>query len=348
MMHSDVLAERDNQIRIKQELNRLERIREEKYTQMMKHNHERLLEREEVERKEAALKKIAVARIQRDQLREAIAKRTHEMDYNAAEGARMKKEFDIQLQDDKQADINARERALKALEETRKSQEHLLKIKRDEGMKQAEHDAKTEAYAQRQEEIQRRRCEREKFVFEEKQRLRQKMIDNQATFLENSNRQAEERVEMQCREADANHDRLDQERRNYQKQLMEAMDRERKTNIERKEREILDQQCIQKRSAEYTKLLLDKLDKEDKDERLQKRIERTRLADFHKKQIEERRSECEKNEHSNHRARINAAKLEAAHVNDFYTHGENVIREYAEQGRNILPMLKILGSGLNE
>jgi len=97
MMLSDVLAERDNQIRIKEELDRLERIRDTKYDELVKHNYQQLTRREEAEKQKLKEKKNMVAIQQRQQLEEAIAKRKSEIQANKIEG------FEIRLRNEKYA-----------------------------------------------------------------------------------------------------------------------------------------------------------------------------------------------------------------------------------------------------
>ena len=52
MQLSDTLAEREAQVQLKDELNRLEQIREERFLEMDKHNYRKMLERELRERVE--------------------------------------------------------------------------------------------------------------------------------------------------------------------------------------------------------------------------------------------------------------------------------------------------------
>merc|ERR1719217_1143784 len=86
MMLCDVLAEREAQVNLKEELNKLEQIREERFLEMERQNYRKMLERELREKEEKEeISKIA-AGAQKQQLKEFKDRRLREMEDLIMEG----------------------------------------------------------------------------------------------------------------------------------------------------------------------------------------------------------------------------------------------------------------------
>lgn len=342
MMLSDVLAERENHIRIKEELARLEQVREMKYHETMKYNHERILEREENERIQNKCKKLAVAKVQKEQLQAAISRKQAEIEAERHEGFALRMEYQKQLEDDEQAAKADKDREIKALNDTRQAQKYLLELKARNQQLEAAQNLKIEEYARRQEEIETKRRDRQKTIFDEKLKIRQKMIDSQAARLAEMRDTSDKRTEKQCREVADKMDRLEIERREYQDQLRQNMGMERKDAIERKERTALAQREAEKQAAEYMNSLLKKLDEQDHEREIGKKQHAKQIRDELVKQMNEKQQRFEE-ESALERAVIpKAREIEEERLETFTRYAECLLGEYADQGRNIVPMVNSL------
>lgn len=88
MQLSDTLAEREAQVQLKDELNRLEQIREERFLEMGKHNYRKMLERELRERVELEDRQRECTKVQQEQLAASRAKTDQAKGDNRMEGRR--------------------------------------------------------------------------------------------------------------------------------------------------------------------------------------------------------------------------------------------------------------------
>ena len=346
MMLSDILAERENQIHIKEELHRLEKVREQKYHEMMRHNHECILEREENERIGRKQKKHEVAKVQKEQLQEAISRKKAEIKNERIDGFALRMAYQKQIEDDDLAAKSEKDRALRALNDSRHAQKYLLELKERARKRDAEQDIKIEEYAHRQEEIEARRRERQRILFDEKLKIRQKMIDTQAARLAEIRDFSDKRTEQECREVRDKMDRLDGERREYQSQLKRNMEVERKNAIERRDQARLGQKETEKIAASYTNAVLKKLEQRDHEREICKNRQAQKMNDELMQQIREKLERHENELDYENAALPKARELEEARLHSFTQYAESVIREYAAEGRNIVPMVNSLKSEL--
>ena len=342
MMLSDVLAERENQIKIKEELNRLEQIRERKYHEMMRHNHERILEREEHERIRNRERKLAVAKIQEEQLRESVSRKRSEVECERREGFAQRMAYQKQVEDDELATRAEKDRGIKALNDSRQAQKYLIQLKERTRILEAAQDSKIKEYAQRQEAIETKRRDRLKLLFDEKLRIRQKMIDTQAARLAAIRDSADKRTEEQCREVTTKMEKLEVEQREYQLQMIQNMESERKKAIDRKQRERNQQKETEKVAVGYMNAVLKKLDEVERESEVLKTLHAQEIRNELMKQIDEKREQHSKQSEVEHSIPVQARELEDGRLQRFTHYAESVINEYAEQGRNIVPMVNVL------
>merc|ERR1719171_1015788 len=86
MMLCDVLAEREAQVALKEELGKLEQIREERYLEMEKASYRNMLERELREKDNLGKAAKMAAEMQKTQLKEATDKRLRQIEDDILEG----------------------------------------------------------------------------------------------------------------------------------------------------------------------------------------------------------------------------------------------------------------------
>merc|ERR1711920_345908 len=110
-------AEREAQISLKDELSKLEHVREDRFLEMEKQNYRKMLEREikEKETKEE-LSRLA-AKAQKQQLAEYKEKRFREIEDQMLEGELLRRKAIEDLDGERNAERRRRDQAVKAMEE---------------------------------------------------------------------------------------------------------------------------------------------------------------------------------------------------------------------------------------
>ena len=342
MMLSDVLAERDNQIRIKEQLQHLEHQRELKFEELVKHNCRRMKDREVAELAEKVDKRHQVARTLEEQVQAAKAKRIAEINESEAEGLRVKQrnaEFLQQELDRKQQD---RDEAVRAQKELVGAQEYLNQVKQRESDLIKREEAKIEEFARRKDEMMAKRRDREEFVFLEKQKSRQNLIEVQAAKLAQLRDTEEERVAQQCRDAEAEQNKLMAERNQRMREWKLEIERSREAQVKRKDKDKSDRIANERKAAEFCRLIFKKLERDEADEAAEKREASVKLAKDLLTQMDIKEGKLA------HERKAEVATVERARrgifkdISEFQSFAENTIREYAESGKNVVPLLQAL------
>merc|ERR1719456_1345192 len=129
MMLCDVLAEREAQVNLKEELNKLEQIREERFFEMEKQNYRKMLERELKEKEEKEAISRVAAKAQKVQLAEYKEKRLVEIEDLILEGEMLRNKAVEDMEQERVAERKRRAQAAQALVETQKANTYLKQIK---------------------------------------------------------------------------------------------------------------------------------------------------------------------------------------------------------------------------
>merc|ERR1719277_2783754 len=153
LMHCDVLAEREAQLALKDELKKLENVREDRFLEMEKQNYRKMLERELKEKgTKEELAKIA-AKAQKEQLAEYKEKRFREIEDQMLEGELLRRKAVEDLEAEKAAEAGRRGMAIQAMRETQKANEYLKQIKAEDDLRMEKEGQKITEYAQRKEKM---------------------------------------------------------------------------------------------------------------------------------------------------------------------------------------------------
>jgi len=183
MQLCDTLAEREAQTQLKEELDRLDQIREERYLEMDKHNYRKMLERELREKVEFEDKKKKATGIQKEQLLAMKQKRLAEIEDNILEGEMLRKKAAEDAELERRTVMKRREDAANALVETQKANAYLKSVKDEEFKRIEREERKIKEYAQKKEDQMAMRKAKMKEIETNKQAIRQRMIDRQTAAL---------------------------------------------------------------------------------------------------------------------------------------------------------------------
>ena len=342
MMMSDVLAEREHQVKVKEELQKLERIRDIKYEELAKHNLSRMTLKEETVRLSLLEKKRKVAEEQRAQLLAAKNRRKAEIEANRLEGLLLK-ERNIQfVQEEEDRKLRDKQALLNAQNETAKAQKYLNEVRAREIESSIKEDIKIQAYALRVDEMSTLRKMKQEEIFQNKQNSRQKLIDAQAQKLALIRDTATDRVDQQCRDAETDQDRLLAAKEcGIQKWKQDITD-SRNSQKEEKKRAVDAKMKEDEKTAEIAKDLFQDMQEQEWEEKQDKRIAEQNVAKDLKRQIAIKKA-CATSDKKQQSVIVRRAKQAMnAEVKEFQSFGEQALFEYANAGKNVIPIVHAL------
>lgn len=342
MMMCDVLAEREAQVSLKGELQKLEKIREDRFMEMEKKNYRKMLEREMKERETREELSRMAATAQKEQLAAYKEKRFREIEDQMLEGELLRRKAIEDLEGEKQAEHDRRGQAKNALKETQSANEYLKQIKAEDVLREQREQEKIQAYGVRKEKMLKLRKAKEEEVFQEKQKAKNTMIDAQSKRLADLQNNEEERVDREVAQKQATDEskRLAKEeaKRRWEADIL----RSRTAQIERKrlqrEKQVSEEAETAKFLGEWCKVL----DKQEQDEHEARDIAARKLSTEHKKQVEISRIRQGNGKTQDDQVATQARQAIEADTVEFHQYAETAIRDYASEGKNVIPLIREL------
>merc|ERR1719158_885390 len=186
------------------------------------------------------------------------------------------------------------------------------------------------------------RKRKEAEVFKEKQASRQKMIDQQAKNLAQMASNEETRLEKQVLEKEIHEEKKRLEKEESMRKWQDEIDRSRQQQIHRKRVEREHQRSEESETAAFLSEWCQTLDKQEQDEQDLKRMAAKKLANEHKKQVEIQRRRKEEGKAQEDQVATRAKRAMEADTIEFHNYAEHCIRDYAEEGKNVIPLIKEL------
>merc|ERR1719379_3343944 len=233
-MMCDVLAEREAQVQLKDELMKLEQIRDERYLEMEKMNYRNMLERELREKESLGGKAKHAAEMQQVQLKEAKERRLRQIEDDILEGELLRKKAAEDLKAERLVERKRRGQAVQALAETQKANQYLRQIRQEDELRQQREEEKIKEYANRKDKMLELRKKREHEIFLAKQEQKQKMIDKQVAQLNAFKSNENQRLERQALEKEMSDETKRLEKEEKTRAWMEDIDKSRRYQVERK------------------------------------------------------------------------------------------------------------------
>jgi len=342
MMQCDVLAEREAQIGLKNELGKLEQIREDRFLEMEKQNYRRMLEREMKEKEtREALNRMA-SKAQKQQLAEYKEKRFQEIEDSMLEGELLRRKAVEDLDGERMAEQKRRGQAVRAMEETEKANEYLKQIKAEDMLRQDREEGKIQDYAIRKEKMLQLRKAKEEEVFQAKQDARNTMIDAQSKRLADMQNNEEERVERQVQEKEAADEKKRMDKAAAKGRWEDDIQRSRAAQIERKQAHRQRERAEDAETAKFLGEWCKVLDSQEQQEQEAKRHANTKLSHGHLKQLAGQKEKGKGGKKQEEHVAIHARKAIEADTVEFHQYAEKAIREYSAEGKNVIPLIKEL------
>merc|ERR1719313_2888111 len=342
MMVCDVLAEREAQVALKDELKKLEHVREDRFLAMEKQNYRKMLEREMKEKETKEELSRLAARAQKEQLAEYKEKKFREVEDQMLEGELLRRKAIEDLEGERKAERKRRGMAVQALAETQKANEYLKQIKAEDVLRQQREEEKVQEYAQRKEKLLELRKQKEDEVFQQKQASRNAMIEAQARRLAQMQGDEDTRIANQvaAKERDDENKRLAKE---DAKARWEAdIQKSRVQQIARKQAEREREKAEDAETAKFLHEWCKVLDRQEQEEVELKNQANRKLSLEHKKSVEIARRRVEADKSQEAEVALKAKRAIEADTIEFHSYAENCIRDYSAEGKNVIPLIKEL------
>ena len=342
MKFSAVLAEREHQLNAKKLSLDQERTLEEESFRQMKLNQNKLLEREISEEEASKTKKLAAAHMQREQLDMMRNRRLYEMRAERDEGVFIRQCNDQFLAEETNRKRREREKAVRAQKDTMAAQKYLVELKQREVDRTKCEEKHIAEYAVRMDETLARRKEAEASALNEKQAMREALIDAQAERLAFIRDNEDERITAQCLQTEEEQLAVENDKRMRLRAWRTEIEASRRAELERKGIDDLREGEDRKRVAEFTHLVSQKLAADELEESIHRREEAQKHACDLQKQIDAKKRKSQEAKCRQVSSSLRAAR-EANEANgSFDKFAEKIITEFAQAGKNIIPLMKAL------
>lgn len=252
---------------------------EELEKQKMQEYDERLREKLEKEYH----KKMKNAQNVQDQLEDFKLNYIKKMKEEQLEGELIKKQVEEELEREKLRDMERKKRAAGTRQDFQKANDELLKIQQQIAVKEQEEEKRQEEYARKRDALEHLKKTKEAERFKAKQLVKQKLVDKQIAELMKLRDQEEEILNKQVAEAENKATHLFEEKEKRRLEMKAAIEKSRKNQLVRKEREILGKKEEEREFSEFWKLRNDELAIAEQQEREEERQRRVEMTNYLKK-----------------------------------------------------------------
>merc|ERR1719201_842518 len=342
MMMCDTLAEREAQVGLKDELKKLEHVREDRFLEMEKQNYRKMLEREMKEKETKEELSRLAARAQKEQLAEYKEKKFREIEDQMLEGELLRRKAIEDLEAERKAERKRRGMAVQALAETQKANEYLKQIKAEDALRQQREEEKIQGYAQRKEKLLELRKQKEDEVFQQKQASRNAMIEAQARRLAEMASDEDQRIERQVAEKEEADENKRLKKEAARQRWEEDIQKSRVQQIQRKQNEREREKAEDAETAKFLQEWCKVLDRQEQEEVELKNQANRKLSQEHKKMVEIGRRKLEQDKSLEGEVALRAKRAIEADTIEFHSYAENCIRDYSAEGKNVIPLIKEL------
>merc|ERR1712007_48233 len=309
---------------------------------MDKQVYRRKLEREIKEKDAREELRREMARVQMEQLKSFKDAKFKEVEEHMREGEAIRLKAIEDHVAENRAQQKRREKAVKALQEQRKANGFFKQIKAEEKLKEEREDDIIAEAARDMKAAQESRKKKEREAFQQKQVARNRMIDMHSSRI-SAMVNVEDYTIARQNQVLAIEDEKERVDRELQTRKWQAdIEKSRLTQIQRKCEERARAKATDMEAAKFMNEWCHVLDEQEQDERARQIRAQKNLALENQRtvtvqnqaRVSEKKSECI--------AAIQAKKAIEADTVEFYAYAEGRIREYAEDGKNVVPILKEL------
>jgi len=323
-------------------LKKLEQLREQRYLEMDKQNYRKMLERELNESHTLETKNKAIADIQKQQLADQRARKMREAEAAILEGELIRQKAGEDAEAEKLAEMERKQQKIVALVETQTANQYLKKVKEEDLKRAAREEARIREYAAHKDHMAGLRKQREKEVFANKQAIRQRQIDKQSALLASKANKEEEKLEQELRDAEQNSRAIEAAKKAKTAKWIAEVEVDRQYQIAAKME--MATIAMQEEKVALAKLaeLNEEINEREKADQLKRFLAARKLNQDQLKQAELQRRKRQQDRLQSLEVVSHAKQAEEADALEFHAYAEKCIRQYAEEGKNVIPMIQEL------
>ena len=339
LMYCDMLKERDYQKEIQNKKKIIEDTINKKFYDMELEKMEEYDKKELEKKLLEEQKRIERMKIINDQFPESKMRRLQDFQEKLVEGQLMKIQTQKALEDEKK-----RQEELERIKKERKQQfldanAQLEKMKEEKRQKEIEEDKKIEEFAFKKQQMDDLRKKVEEDKMKEKQAQRQKLIDKQIAYLNSIKKKEDELIAKAVKEVEEKKAREEKEKKDRFEKMQNEIKIQRDELIKKKEEEKNKLKKEEEKFVDDWKKKMRMIEIEERNELMAKKERDKNLAKFQKLQLEEKKRLAKQYfiqlTEDSYKKRLG---LEMEN-DEFLQYAEFWIKEYKKQGKNINPLL---------
>merc|ERR1719188_1694791 len=235
-----------------------------------------------------------------------------------------------------------REQNVQAVRQTQQANQYLKQLRAEEALKEKKEEQKIVEFGLRKEKMLALRKKKEEEVFNAKQDARARIIEQQAARLAAMRDTEDERIERQIQEKEDSDRRKLQEKEELRRKWVADIEKSRAVQVDRKRSQRERDRAEDAETAEFLQEWCKVLDKQEANEVAVRKEAAVALQAEHKRACEISRQKKEEDKKLEVGVRVQAKKAMEADTAEFHQYAEDIIRQYASDGKNVIPLIKDL------
>lgn len=336
---TEVMKEREEQIKLKQMLADNDKIREKQWADKVKEENEKIMEIEKLRIMEIRKSLMEKAEFVKSQINRTLDLKEKEKDKMRKEQVELNKLAEQwRLEKEEQNKLH-RENVKRSAMENRKQIEENEHIRKLQEQLEEEDNKQCRIYADAKRKLMKLRAAREKEIADERQKYLDFIVDKLSRNMQKKKDDEDERIAKAVAEMDAKQKAEEEEKERKRREVVAQCQQhllEKKREDEQKKMELI------KADREYLKdrMEADAICQKNDLEKMEKEKQgKLALRDYHKKQIEQKKLKEEELQEYNRKFNRAADDLKKQEEIQFQMYAQNLIKQSAQKGRNVYPLL---------
>lgn len=346
MMLCDVLAERQAQIQLREEINRMANVKNARYLEMDRQNARKMLEREQREARELGEKQAACTKAISQQIERNRQKTLQRIQDEVAVGQVLQRKAAKDAQEAREAEDRRKQKEVAALMTSMKCNEYLRTCKEQDAMREQAEQVKIAEYAAHKEKMQKLTKERAAAIQQRKLDAQNRMIAVAEKQLAEMMGNVEEREEQQARDAEANQRALEKAKADKLAKYKKDCEEHRIESNRQKALAVEADLLQEVKDVAEAKAKAAKNEAESKAEADRQKQRCRSLAQDQRKQAEARNRAMKQQKLLEVQQVSVAFEAQQTQNVEFMYFAEGKVKEYASEGKNVMPMIKALANSV--
>lgn len=341
-LYADVLEDRFLQIEEKKMLKEMEDARDEKYLRIQQQLIVEGDRKEEAEAEKRQQKNALIAAQQQEQLQAFKENYIRELKLEKEEGLAIKAKVEADLIKEKEEALRRRREAKQAALDTKIANEQLKQIRLKLLAEEDNEELKRQMEARQKEDLMKRRTIQEKSRFDERLRIKQRMIDRATAQLIALGEQNDQREEKQAQEVRDAEDAEMARRADRRAKQQAAIDRSRKMQLDMKQMKKDMEADAQVQMAHHWHVRNQQVEEEEKAEEIERRQRNVKIRMDQERQMADKRRIKMEERAAQLLADEQTVKMMAEEDERFGKIAAEELDAAGNEGKNMIPISKAL------